>query len=42
MCGWFIISAIRGGTDALMAERTLVTVLGVLAAALTSLARSAT
>jgi hypothetical protein len=28
MCGWFIISAIRGGTDVLMAESTLVTVLG--------------
>ena len=38
MCGWFIISAIRGGTDVLMAESTLVTVLGGLAAALTSLA----
>ena len=37
MCGWFIISAIRVGTDVLMAESTLVTVLGGLAAALTSL-----
>ena len=38
MCGWFIISAIRGGTDVLMGESTLVTVLGGPAAALTSLA----
>lgn len=38
MRGWFIISAIRGGTDVLMGESTLVTVLGGPAAALTSLA----
>ena len=38
MCGWFINSAIRGGTDVLMGESTLVTVLGGPAAALTSLA----
>ena len=37
MCGWSIKSAIRLGTGVLMAESALVTVLGGLAAALTSL-----
>ncbi len=37
MCGWSIKSAIRLDTGVLMAESALVTVLGGLAAALTSL-----